>query len=326
VNPGRQVATRVGVARNRTVGGLGYGGRVAIARSPEAKPVPDRTRPSAADRGPSEAPSWSAADTEPTVCCLCGVPGDVVHRRPPFAVVRCPVCGLVFVSPRLTARSLQRLYDEPAYFEGGVYGDRTSWSPAMVLQRTWAHGRLARLVRLRPPPGNLLEIGSGYGLFLAAARDAGYRVRGVELSRTGVRVARDELGLDVLGGQLADAPLDPADVICFWDTLEHVPDPLVFLRQVRDRLSPDGAIALSVPNISSIPARALGARWWTLKPEQHIWHFTPRTLALVAARAGLVITSVVRSPVRAANAGRLDSLVAFGRALPDRPEGGGPDV
>ena len=295
--------------------------------------MPDRPRPPAVPgshaagvTGMADGTSWSAADTEATVCCLCGVPGEVVHRRPPFAVVRCPICALVFVSPRLTAPALQRLYDEPAYFEGGVYGDRTRWSPAMVLQRVWSHGRLADLARLRPPPASLLEIGSGYGLFLAAARDAGYQVRGVELSHTGVQVARSELGLDVVEGQLADAPTDPADVVCFWDTLEHVPDPLQFLRQVRARLAPDGVIALSVPSVSSLPARALGSRWWTLKPEQHIWHFTPRTLALVAARAGLVITSVVRSPVRAANAGRLDSIVAFGRALPERVDGGAPDV
>jgi SAM-dependent methyltransferase len=257
------------------------------------------------------------------VCCVCGVPGEVVHRRPPFGVVRCPVCSLVFVSPRLSAAARQRLYDEPAYFDGGVYGDRTRWSPAMLLQRTWTHGRLAGIARRRPPPGRLLEVGSGYGLFLAAARDAGYQVHGIELSRTGVGVAREELGLDVLAGQLADAPVEPADVICFWDTLEHVPDPLTFLREVRARLAPGGLIALSVPYISSVPARALGARWWTLKPEQHIWHFTGRTLAFLAARAGLVITDVVRSPLRAANAARPDSLVAFGRALPDRSDGTG---
>ena len=114
------------------------------------------------------------------------------------------------------------------------------------------------------------------------------------------------------------SPADPpADVICFWDTLEHVPDPLEFLRTVRSRLADDGVFALSVPSYASIPARLLGGRWWTLKPEQHIWHFTPTTLRLVAARAGLVLTSVVRSPLRRANAGRMDSLVAFGRALPE---------
>ena len=278
--------------------------------------MPDRIPQAAA--GP--APAWSVADTESAVCCVCGVPGESVYRVPPFGVVRCPVCSLVFVSPRLTAAALQRLYDEPAYFDGGVYGGRTRRSPAMLLQRTWTHGRLAGIARRRPPPARLLEIGSGYGLFLAAARDAGYDVRGVELSRTGVRVAREELGLDVLAGEVADAPAEAADVICFWDTLEHVPDPLAFLRQVRTRLAPGGVIALSVPYVSSVPARALGARWWTLKPEQHIWHFSGRTLALVAARAGLVITDVVRSPARTANAARLDSLVAFGRALPDRSD------
>jgi len=278
--------------------------------------VPDLTPVSAAPPGSR----WSTADTESVVCCVCGIPGEAVYRMPPFGVVRCPVCSLVFVSPRLTAAARQRLYDEPAYFDGGVYGDRTRRSPAMLLQRTWTHGRLAGIARRRPPPARLLEIGSGYGLFLAAAREAGYDVRGVELSRTGVRVAREELSLDVLAGEVADAPAEPADVICFWDTLEHVPDPLTFLREVRARLAPGGVFALSVPYISSVPARALGARWWTLKPEQHIWHFSGRTLALVAAQAGLVITDVVRSPARAANAARLDSLVAFGRALPDRSD------
>ena len=173
-------------------------------------------------------PGRSAADTETTVCCLCAASGEPLYRLPPFGVVRCPACGLVFVSPRLTPAALQRLYDEPTYFDGGVYGDRSRWSPAMVLQRTWTRGRITRLVQQNPPPARLLEIGSGYGLFLAAARDAGYRVSGVELSRTGVRVS-GELGLDVFGGQLAQSPQDPADVVCFWDTLEHVPDPLAFL-------------------------------------------------------------------------------------------------
>ncbi len=284
--------------------------------------MPDRASAPAAPPGAR----WTAADTEQVTCCVCGVPGEIVHHVPPFGVTRCPVCALVFVSPRLDAVARQRLYDEPAYFDGGVYGDRARSSPAMLLQRTWTHGRLAGISRRRPPPARLLEIGSGYGLFLAAARDAGYAARGVELSRTGSRVAREELGLDVLTGEVADAPAEPADVICFWDTLEHVPDPLAFLREVRSRLAPGGLVALSVPYVSSVPARVLGARWWTLKPEQHIWHFTGRTLAVVAARAGLVITDLIRSPAHPANVARLDSLVAFGRALPDRTDGGGTDA
>jgi len=275
-------------------------------------------RPAAAD-GRSE---WTAADTETVKCCLCQVQGGPTHDLPPFALVRCPVCDLRFISPRLTAPALQRLYDEPAYFEGGVYGTRSPHSAAMILQNVWVNGRLERLAKMRgaAAPGRLLEIGSGYGLFLAAACDRGYEVAGVELSRTGAGHTR-RLGLDVFCGQLEDAPMPdagPYDVVCFWDTLEHVPDPFVFLQAVRSRLADDGVFGLSVPYISSVPARVLGAKWWTLKPEQHIWHFTPATLRVLAARAGLVVTSVITSPVSNCNIGRLDSLVAIGRALPER--------
>jgi SAM-dependent methyltransferase len=298
---------------------------------------------------------WTDADTETVLCCLCQVPGTPVYDLAPFALVRCPNCDLSFVSPRLTADALQRLYDEPAYFEGGVYGAQSRWSPAMVLQRAWMAGRLAEIESVRSSHGpsgkgsparsrsaggsgiggssvvapgvlgsavdgsaRLLEIGSGYGLFLAAAREEGYHVTGVELSRTGVAHARSRLGVEVFCGQLENAPSAnalPFDVICFWDTLEHVPDPLVFLRHVRSRLAAEGIFALSIPDISSLPAKLLRHKWWTLKPEQHIWHFTPATLRLLANRAGLEVTDVITSPVSLGNVGRLDSLVAIGRPL-----------
>ncbi|TFV62643.1 class I SAM-dependent methyltransferase [Geodermatophilus sp. DF01-2] len=290
----------------------------------------------------TEQADWTAEDTEDVVCCLCRVPGTLVHDVAPFGVVRCPQCELVFISPRLRPEALQRLYDDPRYFEGGVYGSAVSsaggvhgsgvssdesappaegrLSPAMLLQRTWTAGRLRLIDRERGGPpvgGRLLEVGAGYGLFLAAARNAGWTTSGVELSRTGAEHAQDTLGLDVFCGQLEEAPLDPGfDAVCAWDTVEHVPDPLSFWRTVRSLVADDGVVLFSTPYISSLPARLLGTRWWTLKPTEHIWHFSPRTHALLLARAGLALTRVVRSPLASANAGRLDSLVCVARPIP----------
>ncbi|MGY1703052.1 class I SAM-dependent methyltransferase [Geodermatophilus sp. SYSU D00697] len=283
----------------------------------------------------TELAQWTAADTEEVVCCLCGVAGTLVHDVAPFGVVRCPQCALVFVSPRLRPEALQRLYDDVGYFEGGVYGGGVSstaasseaeaptggrLSPAMLLQRTWTAGRLRLIDAARggtPAGGRFLEVGAGYGLFLAAARGAGWTTSGVELSRTGATHARDVLGLDVFCGQLEDAPLAPGfDVVCAWDTVEHVPDPLSFWRAVRSLVADDGVVAFSTPYYSSLPARLLGTRWWTLKPTEHIWHFTPRTHALLLARAGLALTRVIRSPLAPSNAGRLDSLVGIARPIP----------
>ena len=260
--------------------------------------------------------TFSAADTESATCCLCGDAGTPVYDLPPYGVRRCSRCTLVFVSPRLRAEALSEFYDQVEYFEGGVYGDQSRWSPAMLLQRVWTTGRLRRIAKARRPRGpvagqRLLEFGSGYGLFLAAARDAAYRVQGVELSRPAAQES-SRRGLDVYCGQLVDAPLTgPYDVICGWDTLEHVPDPLAVLRRIRDLIADDGTVALSTPYFSSWPSRLLRERWWTLKPTEHIWHYTPYTLRLLAARAGLSVIDVIRSPLAPANLTRLDSLVVL---------------
>ena len=42
--------------------------------------------------------AWTTADTESVLCCVCGVAGTTVYAVPPFGVVRCPICDLVFVS------------------------------------------------------------------------------------------------------------------------------------------------------------------------------------------------------------------------------------
>ena len=274
------------------------------------------------------APAFSASDTEEVTCCLCDDVGERLYQIPPYGVRRCARCTLVFISPRLHEEALSRLYDQVDYFEGGVYGKRSRWSPAMVLQRVWTSGRLDRIARARsdgrsgrPASGQrLLEFGSGYGLFLDAARARGYQVQGVELSRPAAEKSTKK-GIDVYCGQLVDAPLiGPFDVICGWDTLEHVPDPLAVLGRIRELIADDGTVAMSTPYFSSLPSRLLGERWWTLKPAEHIWHYTPHTLRLLTARAGFTVTDVIRSPISPANLTRLDSLVVLLRPVRYGPE------
>lgn len=215
----------------------------------------------------------------------------------------------MFVSPRLRPEALHRLYGDPRY-HGDMYDNARA---AMFLQRTWMTGRLD--IAARHAAGRrLLEVGAGRGMFLAAARAAGFDVTGVELSHLAAQHARSTYGLAIHSTQLADAPLDGLfDVVCAWDTLEHVPDPVAFWRSVVTLLAPDGVVLFSTPYFSSLPSRLLKQRWWTLKPAEHIWQFTPQTHRTVAAAAGLRVTDIVRNPLRRANFARLDSLVAVAR-------------
>jgi 2-polyprenyl-3-methyl-5-hydroxy-6-metoxy-1,4-benzoquinol methylase len=257
---------------------------------------------------------WRREDTEAVPCCVCQREGRPIYDLDPFGVVRCPRCTLVFVSPRLRPEALDRLYGDPGYHAGMYDNSRV----AMLLQRRWTSGRLTLVQEQlgRPAAGaRLLEVGAGRGMFLAAARQAGFEVTGVELSGDAAAHAERTYDLTVHRTQLADAPLTGRfDVICAWDTIEHVPDPVEFWRTVHHLLAPDGVAVFSTPYFSSLPSRLLRARWWTLKPTEHIWQFTPRTHRTVAAQAEMTVTDTMRNPLSRANFGRLDSLIGVARA------------
>lgn len=254
---------------------------------------------------------WADADFEEAECFRCRVRGELLFRRPPFGVVRCPTCGQVFISPRLNAQGRKKIYDDADYFDVGVYGGPTG---KLNLAFYWPKRRAA-LVRsqVRTAQPRLLEIGCAYGVFLEAAQRAGFEVSGIELSKPAASYAREHLKAEVVQGELESTPLPDAgfDAVCGWDVLEHVLNPLSFMQTVARVLRPGGVVALSVPYFSSLPARLFRSRWWTLRPEQHIWHFTPDTLRRLFADAGLTPRRMVVSPFAPVNLTRLDSLVAL---------------
>src|SRR5262249_39926488 len=86
------------------------------------------------------------------------------------------------------------------------------------------------------------------------------------------------------------------DAVTLWDVLEHVPDPCGFLARCRVLLRPEGRLFLNVPDLGSLEARILGARWPLLLPE-HLNYFTRDSLRRVACRAGLTLVRFGRRRV-----------------------------
>ena len=261
---------------------------------------------------------WSAAEYEEVDCFRCGIKGCLLYRRMFFGIVQCPRCGQVFTSPRLKEKTIASIYADPEYFESGVYGFSKRFSLALLLQRAWWNGRI-NLIRMMlggdTQGKKMLEIGCAYGLFLDCARQQRFDVTGVEFSRAGIEWIRKHLNIDVYHGEIEKIhlPANNYDVICFWDVIEHVKNPILFLRSVSQLAKDNGIIVFSCPYFSSIPAQLLGPRWWTLRPEQHLSHFTPQTLELACSDAKLELIRVMRNPLSLANFGRLDSLIGIAR-------------
>jgi SAM-dependent methyltransferase len=144
--------------------------------------------------------------------------------------------------------------------------------------------------------GALLDVGSGTGEVLFAAKQRGWQVQGVEPERTAAAMAA-ERGLEVAVSQLGDANLPERsfDVVSAFHVLEHIPDSREFLSTMARFARPGGFIAIEVPNFNSVQRRRLRQGWPCLRPHEHVVHFTPETLPRAMRSVGIEPVAV-RSP------------------------------
>jgi len=206
-----------------------------------------------------------------------------------FPVVRCRVCGLVFVGRTIGLDELIALYDE-SYYEDAVKPGYAGYGDAEQRKRHHDRTLLDQLESYRGP-GDLLEIGCAYGYFLDEARQRGWRVRGIEPSAHAARHARERLGLEVSERQFPDVPAEPAsqDAIALWDVVEHLPNPRATLEHALVWLRPGGILALSTGNVASLTARIQGADWSLMTPPWHQFYFSRSTMGRLLADIGFQV-------------------------------------
>ena len=229
---------------------------------------------------------------ERRACPACGGRGERIPRYASVDLDRCERCGLTFLgSPE--AVGIEDKYPSDEYTDANqdyFSADRAFTHMAAVRLR-WLSSRVGR--------GAVLELGPGSGHFLAAARDAGFEVLGVEPSPALAERITADFGVPVEAGFVADLDLPAGhfDLACLFHVLEHTEDPVGTLASLRPLLKPDGLLAIEVPNIASAMAVRRGEAWVGVRPERlHVSQFAPETLVPVVERAGFDVVAVDTVP------------------------------
>ena len=222
-----------------------------------------------------------------------------------------------------TVSALEYADPSEVYVDGYLFGEAGDFGLDVrhPLFQAYLAGVARRRIRLIERASglhqaSLLDVGSGTGEVLMAARDRGWRVQGVEPVRTAADMASNR-GLEVTVSLLEDSGLPERsyDVVSAFHVLEHVPDSRSFLQTMCRWVRPGGFVVLEVPNWNSSQRRRLGEAWPMLRLE-HLVHFTPETLPRTMRAVGLEPVCV-RSPAYIGppqSLGQaLDDLVRHGR-------------
>jgi 2-polyprenyl-3-methyl-5-hydroxy-6-metoxy-1,4-benzoquinol methylase len=135
-----------------------------------------------------------------------------------------------------------------------------------------------------------IDVGAGDGNYLEKVY-AKKRI-GVEISASG-RKTMKEKGLAVLtNGEFLTAKNLQADVISFWQVIEHVRKPKEYIRAAEKNLKNSGKLIIAVPNISSWEYHFFDRYWFHLAPLYHIWHFSPKSMTMLLQNHNLKIDSI----------------------------------
>jgi len=195
--------------------------------------------------------------------------------RSEIRLASCPACGLIYNTS----------FDPSALSYNGTYENSLHFSARF---RQYARELAGHLVNRHQLYGkDVIEIGCGQGEFLSLLAGFGHnRCLGFDPSYDPAKLAfAPDAAVTIMTDVYREAYADrPADLICCRHVLEHIPDPLVFLRSVRHAVGERyrTVVFFEVPNGLFLLENLFV---WDIIYE-HCSYFTPSSLSDLFRRAG----------------------------------------
>lgn len=180
----------------------------------------------------------------------------------PIHVFECRDCSFQYLNPCLDGESMAASYETEEslsalndFYEGYYdYGSLDKDSGTLREIKQCLNVLDSHYAGPKGGPKKLFEIGAGNGFFLAAAKQNGWDVSGVESSGKNADIAREKFSVSLTQGLFEDFDGKPEsfDAVVMRDVLEHRYDPHAFLAQAAKLVKKGGLMLVAVPNVASL--------------------------------------------------------------------------
>ena len=210
-----------------------------------------------------------------------------------FLYERCGECRTLYVNPRPSMEVLSEHYRNSLTIE---YWNENIYPASEEVRRNNIFAPRARRVveicKARDVGlGSLLDIGAGFGTFLEELQKLNLfeALYAVEPSSKLADTCRKK-GLAVMEELAENLKIDaPVDVITNFELIEHLFEPLAFLKHCHRLLKPGGLMILTTPNILGFDLLVLGALSDNIGAPNHINYFNPLALKILMQSAGFTV-------------------------------------
>lgn len=203
------------------------------------------------------------------------------------SIIKCKKCGHIQLFPVPTIDEDKKFYDKNlqgkniSYF-GGIKEIRKKSFEDTVRRVTMIKKHVRK-------SDKILEVGSGYGFFVESLYQEGYNITGIEISKERRRLAKRITSVKILDIDINQkiSELEKFNVIVLFHVLEHIIDPIGFLKKIKTMLLKNGKIIVEVPNSDDLYLMNNHNYTEFYWQRAHIHYFNPNKLKFVFKKAGL---------------------------------------
>lgn len=225
--------------------------------------------------------NWILENVSCTVCKSAKY--DVFYEKNGFNYVKCSECALVYANPRLTKKEVEKIYN--------IGFESKKEKKNHELDTSKYNSIIKKFVKYRHN-NNILDVGCFNGAFLLSVKNVGWNVFGTELSDKATELAKKTTnGGDVRTGELEDISFPESffDVVVLLDVIEHLPNPISTLLEIKRILRNGGLLYFDTPNFNSLERIIVGKTIHTVFP-WHYYYFTRKTItkALVKSNYSII--------------------------------------
>lgn len=141
---------------------------------------------------------------------------------------------------------------------------------------------------------DLLDIGCSTGIVLKSAQERGWGIYGIEINKDAALMARKFLNTDTIEiAQLCEHSFQNKffSAILMVDVLEHLNNPLEYMKILQNKLKPKGILFLLTPNVNSLSAKLMRERWPHLFLE-HVCLYSPKSIQFLLSNVKFRILKI----------------------------------
>lgn len=238
-------------------------------------------------------------------CVACGGGNsEVQFEKNGFPYSSCKACGTLFQSPRPPISAFEAFYRNSE--SSRYWADTFFPAVAEVRREKIFRPRMERLASLCADVGisvdRLIDVGAGYGIFLDEWRRKfpNAELVAIEPSESLAQECRTK-GFHVVEEMVenVDGYDDHADLVACFEVLEHVYDPLSFVKVLARLTRPGGYVFVTTLGVDGFDIQTLWERSNSIFPPHHINFLSVDGFERLFNRAGL-------EEVRVLTPGQLD--------------------